>query len=49
MVGGRLADYKRPDHLFFIDEFPLTALGKVDRRRLAADAADRLGADGTGS
>ncbi|MGO9455563.1 MAG: class I adenylate-forming enzyme family protein [Acidimicrobiales bacterium] len=45
-VGARLADYKRPDRVFFVDEFPLTALGKVDRRRLAADAAERLGAGG---
>ena len=45
-VGARLADFKRPDHLVFVDEFPLTALGKVDRRRLAADAAERLGACG---
>jgi acyl-CoA synthetase (AMP-forming)/AMP-acid ligase II len=41
-VGERLADYKRPDHVFFVDEFPLTALGKVDRRKLAGDAAGRL-------
>ena len=42
-VGGRLADYKRPDHVFLVEEFPLTALGKVDRHRLAGEAADRLG------
>ena len=42
-VGGRLADYKRPDHVFLVEEFPLTALGKVDRRRLADEAAGRLG------
>lgn len=42
-VGGRLADYKKPDHVVFVDEFPLTTLGKVDRRQLAADAARRLG------
>lgn len=45
-VGARLADFKRPDHVVFVDEFPLTALGKVDRRWLAADAAERLGAGG---
>jgi acyl-CoA synthetase (AMP-forming)/AMP-acid ligase II len=45
-VGGRLADYKRPDHVVVVDELPLTTLGKVDRRRLADDAARRVGGAG---
>jgi acyl-CoA synthetase (AMP-forming)/AMP-acid ligase II len=42
-VGERLADYKRPDHVVFVEEFPLTTLGKVDRRQLTADADRRFG------
>jgi acyl-CoA synthetase (AMP-forming)/AMP-acid ligase II len=41
-VRRRLADYKAPDRVVFVEEFPLTALGKVDRRALAADAVGRL-------
>lgn len=37
-VRDRLADYKTPDEVVVVDEFPTTAVGKVDRRRLAGRA-----------
>ncbi|WP_066362979.1 (2,3-dihydroxybenzoyl)adenylate synthase [Herbidospora mongoliensis] len=35
-----LADFKLPDRIEFVDAFPLTPLGKVDKKTLAAAAAD---------
>jgi acyl-CoA synthetase (AMP-forming)/AMP-acid ligase II len=37
-VGSRLADYKAPDDVVTLPELPVTSLGKVDRRDLAARA-----------
>ncbi len=34
-----LADYKAPDRVVLVDRLPLTAMMKVDRRRLASQAA----------
>lgn len=34
-----LADYKAPDRLVVVDALPLSAMGKVDKRSLAEDAA----------
>ena len=34
----RLADYKAPDRLYVVSELPLTAMAKVDKRALAAQA-----------
>jgi len=34
-----LADYKAPDRLVVVDALPLSAVGKVDKRSLAEDAA----------
>lgn len=39
-VRARLADYKAPDDVVLVDELPLTPLGKVDRRALAARTAE---------
>jgi 2,3-dihydroxybenzoate-AMP ligase len=36
-----LADFKLPDRVEFVDAFPLTPLGKVDKKVLAAAAADK--------
>jgi non-ribosomal peptide synthetase component E (peptide arylation enzyme) len=36
-----LADYKAPDRLVMVDELPLTAMAKVDKRRLF----EQVGAD----
>jgi acyl-CoA synthetase (AMP-forming)/AMP-acid ligase II len=33
---ARLADYKAPDRLVLMDELPLTAMAKIDKRALAA-------------
>ncbi|GLX97662.1 2,3-dihydroxybenzoate-AMP ligase [Herbidospora sp. NBRC 101105] len=41
-----LADFKLPDRIEFVDAFPLTPLGKVDKKTLAAAAADPLAARG---
>ncbi|HMC42915.1 MAG TPA: hypothetical protein VKI20_07880, partial [Acidimicrobiales bacterium] len=40
-VGGRLADYKVPDRVVLLEEMPLTPVGKIDRRALAAQAETR--------
>ena len=34
-ADGRLATYKIPEALLVVDELPLTAMGKIDRRRMA--------------
>lgn len=39
-VIAELADYKAPDRLMVLREMPLTAIGKIDRRALAARAAE---------
>ncbi len=38
-----LADYKLPDRLELVEEFPLTGLGKVDKKALAARIAEKVG------
>ena len=35
-VGAHLADYKVPDRVVVLGEMPLTSVGKIDRRTLAA-------------
>lgn len=37
-----LAGYKLPDWLAIVEKLPLTGLGKVDKKTLVADAADRI-------
>ena len=37
---ARLADYKAPDRLYVVAELPVTPMAKVDKRELAARAAD---------
>ena len=44
-LGDELPDYMQPAHLVVLDEFPLTANGKVDRRALEALARGSAGAD----
>ncbi len=39
LAAGGIADYKLPDRFRFIDEMPLTAVGKIDKRRLRAQLA----------
>ncbi|MBE0575981.1 MAG: AMP-binding protein [Desulfuromonadales bacterium] len=40
---GRIAAYKKPRHVFFVDSFPLTASGKVQKYKLREMAMERLG------
>jgi acyl-CoA synthetase (AMP-forming)/AMP-acid ligase II len=39
-VKAQLADYKAPDRLVVLDALPTTAMGKVDKRALAALASE---------
>jgi fatty-acyl-CoA synthase len=43
---ARMARYKVPKHVFFIDEYPLTASGKVQKYKLRELAKDLLGVHG---
>ena len=40
---GRIAAYKKPRHVFFVDSFPLTASGKVQKYKLREMALEKLG------
>jgi fatty-acyl-CoA synthase len=40
-----LADYKVPRHIQFVDDFPMTSTGKIERHQLARRAAERLAGD----
>ena len=35
-VAARLADYKTPDRIVFVDQMPMTSVGKIDKRALAS-------------
>ena len=37
---GRLADYKAPDRLYVVEQLPVTPMAKIDKRALAARAAE---------
>jgi acyl-CoA synthetase (AMP-forming)/AMP-acid ligase II len=39
LCASRLADYKAPDRLVIVDQLPLTAMAKVDKRALTARLA----------
>lgn len=38
----RIARYKVPKHVFFVDEFPLTASGKIQKFKMREDAVELL-------
>jgi len=40
---GRIAHYKVPRHVFFVDEFPMTVTGKVQKFKMRDAAVERLG------
>jgi fatty-acyl-CoA synthase len=40
---ARMARYKAPKHVFFVDEFPMTASGKIQKYKLREMAAEQLG------
>jgi len=35
---GRIASFKVPRHVFFVDEFPMTSSGKIQKTKLREDA-----------
>jgi acyl-CoA synthetase (AMP-forming)/AMP-acid ligase II len=39
-VGARIARYKKPKHVVFVDALPRTAAGVVDRQRVKQDHGD---------
>jgi fatty-acyl-CoA synthase len=39
---GRLAHYKIPRYVMFVDEFPMTVTGKVQKFRMREETAARL-------
>ena len=41
-VRASLAAYKTPKHVFFVDEYPLTASGKIQKYKLREWAAERV-------
>jgi fatty-acyl-CoA synthase len=40
---GKIARYKIPKYVFFVDSFPMTTSGKIQKFKLREDAAARLG------
>ena len=42
LFDGRLAPYKHPRHVIFVDEVPRTAVGKIEKTALRALARSRL-------
>jgi fatty-acyl-CoA synthase len=40
---GKIANYKVPRHVLFVDEFPMTGSGKVQKVKLREEARRRLG------
>jgi len=40
---GKIARYKIPKYIFFVDKYPMTASGKIQKYKLREDAAKRLG------
>jgi len=39
---GNIARYKIPRHIFFVDEFPMTASGKIQKYRLKETGLQQL-------
>jgi fatty-acyl-CoA synthase len=40
---NRIAPYKKPKHVFFVDSYPMTASGKIQKFRLREIACENLG------
>ncbi|MEZ4599034.1 MAG: AMP-binding protein [Syntrophotaleaceae bacterium] len=40
---SRIAPYKKPKHVFFVDSYPMTASGKIQKYRLREIACEKLG------
>ncbi len=43
---NRIAPYKKPKHVFFLDAYPMTASGKIQKYKLREMACEKLGIDG---
>jgi fatty-acyl-CoA synthase len=41
---GRIASFKIPRRVVFVDDFPMTGSGKIQKVKLRAEAAARFGA-----
>jgi fatty-acyl-CoA synthase len=39
---GRIAHYKIPKHVWFVEEFPMTVTGKLQKFRMRDIAAERM-------
>ena len=44
-----MADYKVPRHLRFVEDFPRTSTGKIQRFMLQREAREQLGAPASGA
>ena len=44
---SRIAPYKKPKHVVFVDEYPMTASGKIQKYKLREMACEQLGITGT--
>jgi fatty-acyl-CoA synthase len=42
---GRIAHYKVPRHVWFVEEFPMTVTGKLQKYRMREIAAEKMAAD----
>jgi fatty-acyl-CoA synthase len=42
---GSLAHFKVPRHVLFVDEFPMTVTGKVQKFKMREESIERLGID----
>jgi fatty-acyl-CoA synthase len=42
-MRGRIASFKIPKHVFFVDAYPMTTSGKIRKIELRAEARRRLG------
>jgi len=40
---NRIAPYKKPKHVFFLDAYPMTASGKIQKYKLREMACEKLG------
>ncbi len=45
MEGAGVAGFKRPERLILLDDMPMTAIGKPDKKALRADIAQRCAAE----
>ncbi|MCK4502991.1 MAG: AMP-binding protein [Desulfuromonadales bacterium] len=44
---SRIAPYKKPKHVFFVEAYPMTASGKIQKYKLREMATEQLGIEGS--